>query len=501
MKQLGNRDNKINDLNKELYINRINNIITKKIENIYSSNDSFISNIDQFNVKDKIHNLVDIISKKEEYKIKCFDKIDHFISNKSNTANLVKHLNIVLVGKTGVGKTTLINAVLEYTEDECLKTVFGKPYTGVNNQGEEPEPKYHESKHVPLFRIANSRGIELKNYEIDKLSGEINEFIKKKLESGDPDQFVHCIWYCITGTRLEDIEMDTLKELSKIYQSKSIPIIMVYTRAISKTEIKKMEKYIIDNYNYGYDFIPVLAEKLVIDDEYVKKPFGIPELKEKSVIRAKEAVKISCYENYVNQTKREIKEQGENIKKELKSFISNTANKKIKNMEEGKNNEEICDDLKNLLLNLISHSIYKGTRRYISIESESLIDKFIKSIISDKFSQSFNKRYKKYIKETKNQLFEDREIKDYNDIDGNEKQKIITDLMSKKCLVNDLLYKRAWISYVKTYIKKICDDCALELGDNAISIYHEILNQKDFKDWVTGIVQKEFDKIKENLNL
>jgi hypothetical protein len=41
----------------------------------------------------------------------------------------------------------------------------------------------------------------------------------------------------------------------------------------------------------------------------------------------------------------------------------------------------------------------------------------------------------------------------------------------------------------------------LELGDNAISIYHEILNQKDFKDWVTGIVQKEFDKIKENLNL
>ena len=487
-------------MNKELFLNKFKNLISKKIEELYSQiPDSFINNINQFNNKDLTHNLVEDISKKEGYKLKCLENIKSFISNKSNNGNLVKHLNIVLVGKTGVGKTTLLNAVLKYDQEECLKTDFGKPCTGVNPK--EEEPKYHESKRVPLLRIADSRGIEIKKYEIDELSKAINEFINKKLESGDPDQFVHCIWYCITGTRLEEIEMKTLKELSNIYKSSSIPIILVFTQAAIKSHYEKMENFINKNYNYGYDFIPVLAEKISIDSEYEKKSFGINELKEKSVIRAKEAVKISCYENYVNQTKREIKEQGENIKKELKSFISNTANKKIKNMGEGKNNEEICDDLKNLLLNLISHSIYKGTRIYISIESESLIDKFIKNIIGDEFSQSFNKRYNNYIEETKNQLFEDREIRDYKNIDGNEKRIIITDLMSKKCLVNDLLYKRAWISYVKTYIKKICDDCALELGDNAISIYHEILNQKAFKDWVTGIVQKEFDKIKENLNL
>ena len=36
------------------------------------------------------------------------------------------------------------------------------------------------------------------------------------------NDFVHCIWYCITGTRLEQIEIDTLIELSRIYKSNSI---------------------------------------------------------------------------------------------------------------------------------------------------------------------------------------------------------------------------------------------------------------------------------------
>ena len=59
-------------------------------------------------------------------------------------------------------------------------------------------------------------------------------FFKSQLDSENPDLFIHCIWYCITGTRLEPIERDTLKELSKIYQSNSIPIIIVYTQAVSK---------------------------------------------------------------------------------------------------------------------------------------------------------------------------------------------------------------------------------------------------------------------------
>jgi uncharacterized short protein YbdD (DUF466 family) len=267
-----------------------------------------------------------------------------------------------------------------------------------------------------------------------------------------------------------------------------------------------MENFINKNYNYGYDFIPVLAEKLVIDDEYVKKPFGIPELKEKSVIRAKEAVKISSYENYVNQAKIEMKEQIEKMKNNLQSFLDDKIIPKIDNMEGGKNNKEICEDLKNLLLNLISYNIYNGTRKYISNESESLIDEFIKKIFDDKLSESFNKQYENYIDEQKNNIYEDLLKSEINEIEKfkiveNEINVIINDLFNKEFLLYKLLYRKAWISYIKTYIKKICADCVLELGENTNSIFKEILIQEDFKTFVTKLVEKDFDKIKKDLKL
>ena len=73
------------------------------------------------------------------------------------------------------------------------------------------EPKYYESKKIPLLRLADTRGIEKANYQMEDLNKSIDKFIKGKLEEENPDFFVHCIWYCITGTRLEQTEIDTLK--------------------------------------------------------------------------------------------------------------------------------------------------------------------------------------------------------------------------------------------------------------------------------------------------
>ena len=97
---------------------------------------------------------------------------------------------------------------------------------------------------MPLLRIADSRGIETKDYNIKQMSKSINKFIQNNLKSGDPDLFVHCIWYCINGTRFEDIEEETLEELSRIYQANSIPIIIVYTQAIIDEHVENMEKII-----------------------------------------------------------------------------------------------------------------------------------------------------------------------------------------------------------------------------------------------------------------
>ena len=168
------------------------------------------------------------------------------------------------------------------------------------------EPKYYESETVSLLRLADSRGIEKTDYRVKELSESIEKFIKRQLDSENPDLFIHCIWYCITGTRLEQVERDTLKELSKIYESNSIPIIIVYTQSLSDRKTQEMKNFISDNFDFSHDFIPVLAVQESVHNLSQVNPFGLDKLKEISILRAKKAVKSSFYEFNVQKTKREV---------------------------------------------------------------------------------------------------------------------------------------------------------------------------------------------------
>ena len=86
------------------------------------------------------------------------DKIVNFILNKlkldiDNNKDKIKnakHLNIVLVGPSGVGKSTLINAVLE---DKVALVGFGNVQTkGID---------YFESEKISFLRLADTQGIEI----------------------------------------------------------------------------------------------------------------------------------------------------------------------------------------------------------------------------------------------------------------------------------------------------------------------------------------------------
>lgn len=174
-------------------------------------------------------------------------------------------LNIIVAGKTGVGKSTLINAVFR---DKLAETGMGKPVTD--------HMRKISKKGIPLS-IYDTRGFELGKEVQQQVKQEVVETISKGLATQDINKAIHCIWYCINtaSNRVEPEEIEWLKELSKENQITQVPIIVVLTQSFSKKNADAMRKMIIDENLDVVQVVPVLAEDYEIDEEYVAKSYGL----------------------------------------------------------------------------------------------------------------------------------------------------------------------------------------------------------------------------------
>ena len=84
--------------------------------------------------------------------------------------------------------------------------------------------------------------------------------MSQQYKSNNPNNLVHCIWYCISGTRFEQVEIDFINALRNSYADNSLPVLIVFTQAIDKYIIAEMKKYIKEKKFNAY-FIPVLDER------------------------------------------------------------------------------------------------------------------------------------------------------------------------------------------------------------------------------------------------
>ena len=182
----------------ESFIQDINNNLNSSENiNFYPLVSQIISNEDGKNIfKNKIKkHLSEINENKEKFKI--------------------NYLTILLTGKSSNGKSTLINVLLKLKKSERARTGVGNYVT--------TETKPYKSKNRPYLRLVDTRGIELSvNYGPDKVDKECKIFINKKIQTNDINNYVHCIWYCITGNRLEECEITLLNSLRNSYQNNKI---------------------------------------------------------------------------------------------------------------------------------------------------------------------------------------------------------------------------------------------------------------------------------------
>ncbi|GAA8965707.1 GTP-binding protein [Helicobacter pylori] len=139
------------------------------------------------------------------------DKAQQYIQGKRG------NLNIILMGSTGVGKSTLINAIFG---KELAQSGTGTPITSRLT-------KYKSDKKGLV--LWDTQGIEAKNYDgtHGKLKQDIEKAFEKAKVSLDHKEMPHVAWLCIKegSGRFQDSDMELL-ELAKEF---NLPTIIVFT--------------------------------------------------------------------------------------------------------------------------------------------------------------------------------------------------------------------------------------------------------------------------------
>lgn len=182
----------------------------------------------------------------------------------------LKQLNLLVMGKTGVGKSTLINSVFR---ENLAATGVGHPITSSIEE--------IAKKDFPLH-IFDTRGFEIGKGNFQEIQQEIQKKIKEMNRSSNVSEKMHCIWYCIStpSHRVEDAEIEYIKQLADENRIENVPVIVVLTQSYSKNEAKAMKDYLQLQGISVAKIVPVLAQDYEIDDEYVVKATGLDTLVE-----------------------------------------------------------------------------------------------------------------------------------------------------------------------------------------------------------------------------
>ncbi|MBG9977697.1 50S ribosome-binding GTPase [Facklamia tabacinasalis] len=173
----------------------------------------------------------------------------------------IEPINILVAGKTGSGKSTLINAVFR---EKLAETGVGQPIT----QHVEKITK----EGVPLT-LYDTKGLELNPEAQHEVLLALSDLIKSQKEKG-PHEAIDIVYYCINSTmaRIEPFEIELIEAMAE-----HVPVLLILTQAIGEKN-SDFEKYLNELDMPVQSIIPLLAKTYLIRGEQRIPAYGLQEL-------------------------------------------------------------------------------------------------------------------------------------------------------------------------------------------------------------------------------
>ena len=181
--------------------------------------------------------------------------------------------NVLVIGNSGVGKSTLINAVLGESLAE----------TSCGAEGTTKELKIYENSELP-FRLIDTAGFEpswLKEFQAIQA---VKKWSKESAAGKKNDKRINAIWFCVDGTsrKLFGKTISNLSAATRMWES--VPVIVVITKSYSVPERNENIEMVQEAFARQKTaknlkaIIPLVAATYVLNDAAYAAPEGVTQL-------------------------------------------------------------------------------------------------------------------------------------------------------------------------------------------------------------------------------
>ena len=341
-----------------------------------------------YNQKSKNNNvipdgLVDSIIESEEIPDFFINKISEIIDSIGSDEKKYKieHLNILLVGRKGVGKTTLIKYILDLDNNNIN-----------NNPSDFQEYTSQTIKYLKLIEVKGVGYDEGPDIICQKIKNYINNLSNSNGQNFN--KVIHCIWYCLTDKRVLEEEEKLFKELTEIYKDNTMPIIFVYTKMRDPAIPQGIERE-LHSKNINNNFIRTMARNMKLVSGRILEAYGKKDLINTTLKNCTKAMESDMLKIMMQEISKSIKNQlihenRENIKK----ILDKTKDDFIQNYNGVLNDRDFFEYIINIFTNNLKY--FFNTLKKIKNKSRNLIFKsnfianiynvysFYKRIISEK---------------------------------------------------------------------------------------------------------------------